>query len=91
MFSFDMTDSERIEVCVTCFNSNADLHYQYIQLGNIYMLSRGTIKTSNKFYNKLNSDIEITLTDDSEQSLADDDLLIPNLQFSFTPFVAIHA
>ena len=78
MFSFDMTDSERIEVCVTCFNSIVDLHYQCIHLANVYTLSRGTVKTANKFYNKLNNDIEITLTNDSELSLADDNLLIPN-------------
>ena len=30
MFSFDIIDSERNEVCVTCFNSIVDLHYQHI-------------------------------------------------------------
>lgn len=89
MFSFDMIDKKRTEVRVTCFNELADLHFQQIQLGSVYTLSHGTIKSANKFYNKLNSDIEITLNDDSRVNQCEDDRLIPKLLFSFTNIIDI--
>ena len=79
MFCFDIIDTEKTEVQTTCFNDVADLHFEKVQVGSVYTLSSGTIKSTNKFYNKLNNDFEITLNKDSTLSLYDDDLLIPTL------------
>lgn len=79
MFIFDIIDTERNEVRITCFNDVADLHFDKVQVGSVYTLYGGTIKSTNKFYNKLNNDFEITLTEDSTLSLCEDDLLIPTL------------
>lgn len=51
----------------------------------VYTSSSGTIKSANKFYNKLNSQIEITSIDDSKLNLCDGDLSISTHKFSFTP------
>ena len=89
MFNFDFIDTEKTKICITYFNDVADLHFQKFQVGSVYTLSGGTIKSTNKFYNKLNSDFEITLKEDSTLSLCDDDLLIPTLQYTFTPIPVI--
>lgn len=61
VFSFDIIDSEHTKTRVTCFNEAIDIHYANINIGSIYSLFGGTIKSANKLYNKLNSGIEITL------------------------------
>ena len=86
---FDIIDTEKTKLWITCFNDVVDLHFDKVQVGSVYMLSGGTIKSANKFYNKLNSDFEITLTEDSTLSVCDDDLLILTLRYTFTPITEI--
>ncbi|XP_059075472.1 replication protein A 70 kDa DNA-binding subunit A-like [Cryptomeria japonica] len=85
VFSFDIIDCENTEIRITSFNEVADLHYMNIQLGAIYTILGGTVKPTNRLYNKLNSQLEIFLQDASKVSLSDDDLTIPKHQFSFKP------
>ena len=77
VFSFDIIDCEKIEVHITCFNTIVDLQYVNIQQGSTYTIVGGTIKIANRLYNKLNSQLEICLEDNSRVSLLDDDLSIP--------------
>ena len=74
VFSFDIIDCDKTEVRISCLNKIVDLHYINIQVGSIYTIAGGTVKTENRLYNKLNSQLEICLEDNSRVSLLDDDL-----------------
>ena len=47
------------------------------------------VKSANRFYNKLNSGLDITLTIDSKVVSCEDDPSIPKHQFTFTPIDAV--
>lgn len=61
VFSFDIIDNESIEIQIACFNDFAELHYDRIEVGGLYTISKGTVKEANTKYNKLNNHMEITL------------------------------
>ncbi|XP_057872685.1 replication protein A 70 kDa DNA-binding subunit C-like [Cryptomeria japonica] len=63
----------------------ADTHYGNTYIGAMYKISGGVVKTTNKFYNKLNSEIEITLVPKSIVTPCEDDPSIPKNHFSFMP------
>ncbi|GER57614.1 replication protein A 70 kDa DNA-binding subunit A [Striga asiatica] len=90
VFSFDLLDSDGGEIKVTCFNSVADQFYDQIEPGRVYMISRGTLKHSQKAFNHLHNDHEIMLDSTSTvQPCFDDDKSIPRHQFHFRPIIDI--
>jgi len=58
----------------------------FMQPGNVYYISRCTLKAANKQFNTLKNDYEMTMTGDTEivpcHENSDD---IPTLQFNFCP------
>ncbi|CAA0820448.1 Replication protein A 70 kDa DNA-binding subunit C [Striga hermonthica] len=90
VFSFDLLDSDGGEIRVTCFNSVADQFYDQIEPGRVYMISRGTLKHSQKAFNHLHNDHEIMLDSTSTvQPCFDDDKSIPRQQFHFRSIIDI--
>ncbi|GMN40754.1 hypothetical protein TIFTF001_009974 [Ficus carica] len=84
VFSFDLLDSEGGEIRATCFNAVADQFYSQIEVGKIYMISRGSLKPAQKTFNHLRNDQEIFLESTSViQPCFDDDNSIPQQQFHF--------
>lgn len=84
VFSFDLVDADGGEIRVTCFNAVADQFYHQIELGKVYMISKGTLKPAQRAYNHLQNDHEITLdTASIVQPCFDDDKSIPQQQFHF--------
>ncbi|GLJ06341.1 hypothetical protein SUGI_0036750 [Cryptomeria japonica] len=65
VFSFDIVDCEGFEIRITCFDEIAKLHSNRVDIGSHYLISKGSIKEANARYNKLNSHLEITLSDAS--------------------------
>ncbi|XP_059071532.1 replication protein A 70 kDa DNA-binding subunit A-like [Cryptomeria japonica] len=65
VFSFDIIDEEGCEIRITSFDEIAELHYHRVEKGASYVLSKGTVKDANTVYNKLNSHLEIILTETS--------------------------
>ncbi|GLJ18111.1 hypothetical protein SUGI_0319840 [Cryptomeria japonica] len=65
VFSFDIVDCEGSEIRITCFDEIAKLHSNCVDIGSHYLISKGSIKEANARYNKLNSHLEITLSDAS--------------------------
>ena len=61
MFGFDLYDTEGGEIHITCFNNVADSFFDNIQVGNMYIISKGNVKMANKKYNHLNNEWEILL------------------------------
>lgn len=86
VFSFDLLDSDGGEIRVTCFNAVADQFYGYVEVGKVYMVSRGSLKPAQKNFNHLNNEWEITLEAASTVELCpDEDNSIPQQQFLFRP------
>ncbi|RZC73961.1 hypothetical protein C5167_049442 [Papaver somniferum] len=84
VFSFDLLDSEGGEIQVTGFNAVADLFYDQIEAGKVYLISRGSLKPASKNFNRLQNEYEITLENTSTiQPCTEDDHTIPKQQFNF--------
>ncbi|XP_059076610.1 replication protein A 70 kDa DNA-binding subunit A-like [Cryptomeria japonica] len=65
VFSFDIVDCDGSEIRITCFDEIAKLHYNRVDIGSHYIISKGSVKEANARYNKLNSHLEITLSNTS--------------------------
>lgn len=84
VFSFDLLDSDGGEIQATCFNTVADQFYNLIEVGKVYLVSRGSIKAAQKNFNHLRNDQVLTLDLSSTiQPCPDDDSSIPKQTFNF--------
>ncbi|XP_071626568.1 replication protein A 70 kDa DNA-binding subunit-like [Temnothorax longispinosus] len=85
LFSMDLID-ESGEIRCTAFRDLCEKFYDMIEPGNVYYISRCTLKAANKQFNMLKNDYEMTMTGDTEivpcHENSDD---IPTLQFNFCP------
>ncbi|KAL2945128.1 Replication protein A 70 kDa DNA-binding subunit C [Bienertia sinuspersici] len=70
VFSFDLLDSDSGEIRVTCFNAVCDRFYDVIEVGKVYMISKGTLKPAQKNFNHLKNEWEIFLESTSTVDLA---------------------
>ncbi|KAF3774283.1 Replication protein A DNA-binding subunit E [Nymphaea thermarum] len=89
-----ITNSDGGEICVSCFNLVADQFYDRINVGKVYLISKGTLKPSKKNFNHLNNEWEIILESTStiEPCLDEEDNSIPSQQqFNFWPISEIES
>ncbi|KAL2458791.1 Replication protein A 70 kDa DNA-binding subunit A [Forsythia ovata] len=90
VFSFDLLDSDGGEIRVTCFNAVVDRFFDIIEVGKVYMISKGSLKPAQKNFNHLKNEWEIFLEATSIVDLCpDEDASIPRQQFSFRPISEI--
>ncbi|KAK9274578.1 hypothetical protein L1049_021827 [Liquidambar formosana] len=90
VFSFDLLDSDGGEIRVTCFNAVVDRFYDIIEVGKVYLISKGSLKPAQKNFNHLKNEWEIFLEATSTVELCpDEDGSIPKQQFSFRPISEI--
>ncbi|GLU10124.1 hypothetical protein SLE2022_269450 [Rubroshorea leprosula] len=90
VFSFDLLDSDGGEIRVTCFNAVVDRFYDVIEVGKVYLISKGSLKPAQKNFNHLKNEWEIFLESNSTVELCpDEDGSIPRQQFSFRPISEI--
>ncbi|XP_043705821.1 replication protein A 70 kDa DNA-binding subunit A [Telopea speciosissima] len=84
VFSFDLLDSDGGEIRVTCFNAVADRFFSSVEVGKVYLISKGSLKPAQKNFNHLKNEWEIFLEATSTVELCvDEDDSIPKQQFSF--------
>lgn len=85
LFSFDLLDGEGGQIRSLCFKEVVDRFYDLIQVDKVYLISRGAVKPSQKRFNPLNNDLEITLDAlmSSVEICSSDDFNIPKVQYSF--------
>ncbi|CAA7054917.1 unnamed protein product [Microthlaspi erraticum] len=84
VFSFDLLDAEGGEIRAACFNAVADQFFDQIVVGNLYLVSKGTLRPAQRNFNHLNNDYEIMLDNASSiQQCYEEDAAIPRQQFSF--------
>lgn len=90
VFSFDLLDSDGGEIRVTCFNAVVDRFYDAIEIGKVYLISKGSLKPAQKNFNHLKNEWEIFLETTSTVELCpEEDGSIPRQQFSFRPISEI--
>ncbi|KAG8376201.1 hypothetical protein BUALT_Bualt09G0038500 [Buddleja alternifolia] len=90
VFSFDLLDSDGGEIRVTCFNAVVDRFHDTIEVGKVYVISKGSLKPAQKNFNHLKNEWEIFLEATSSVDLClDEDASIPRQQFSFRPISEI--
>lgn len=90
VFSFDLLDSDGGEIRVTCFNAVVDRFYDVIEVGKVYLISKGSLKPAQKNFNHLKNEWEIFLEATSIVNLCpEEDGSIPRQQFSFRPISEI--
>ncbi|KAF5748440.1 replication protein A 70 kDa DNA-binding subunit A [Tripterygium wilfordii] len=90
VFSFDLLDSDGGEIRVTCFNTVVDRFYDVIEVGRVYLISKGSLKPAQKNFNHLKNEWEIFLEATSTVELCPhEDGSIPQQQFSFKPISEI--
>ncbi|XP_019417150.1 PREDICTED: replication protein A 70 kDa DNA-binding subunit A [Lupinus angustifolius] len=86
VFSFDLLDFDGGEIRVTCFNAVVDRFYDAVEVGKVYLISKGSLKPAKKNFNHLKNEWEIFLDTTSTVELCtDEDGSIPRQQFSFRP------
>ncbi|GAA0165674.1 DNA metabolism protein [Lithospermum erythrorhizon] len=90
VFSFDLLDSDAGEIRVTCFNNVVDRFYHTLEVGRVYVISKGSIKPAQKNFNHLKNEWEVFLEATSSVDLCpDQDASIPHQQFAFRPISEI--
>ncbi|XP_020091056.1 replication protein A 70 kDa DNA-binding subunit A isoform X1 [Ananas comosus] len=90
VFSFDLLDSDGGEIRVTCFNSVVDRFYEVVEVGKVYVMSKGSLKPAKKNFNHLNNEWEIFLEAASTvEPCPDENDSIPTQQFNFRPISEI--
>ncbi|CAG9464736.1 unnamed protein product [Pedinophyceae sp. YPF-701] len=91
LFSFDLLDEQSGEIRVTAFGEQVDKHFDTVQVGSIYRLSKASLKPAKKQFNHLNNDYEISLERDSVVELCpnEDGAAIPEISFNFKPIASL--
>ncbi|CAM6086985.1 unnamed protein product [Calypogeia fissa] len=86
VFSFDCLDAEGGEIRCTCFNTVADQFHDKVEMGRVYMISKGALKPSQKQFNHLKNEWEILLENGSTvEPCTDEDNSIPQQIYDFKP------
>ncbi|XP_047141686.1 replication protein A 70 kDa DNA-binding subunit isoform X1 [Hydra vulgaris] len=88
LFSIDLVD-ESGEIRATAFNEVVDKYYDLLEIGKVYYITKGSLKTANKQYSSLKNDYEMTLNNDSLVELCNDLCDLPTLQFNFKQIKSI--
>ena len=90
LFSIDLLDAQGGEIRATGFGEVVDQFYDQIEVGKVYLISRGSLKPANKKFNSLNNDYELNLElSTSIEVCSVDDSSIPRQHFNFRPISEI--
>ncbi|ETB59838.1 hypothetical protein YYC_03218 [Plasmodium yoelii 17X] len=91
VFNIELCD-ESGEIKVNFFGKAVDKWYDYLEVGKIYKISKGNIKSANKKFNTLKHDCEITLDENSIlELLEENDMNIPKYIYNFYSISEIKA
>ncbi|KAG4093893.1 replication factor-a protein [Neocallimastix lanati (nom. inval.)] len=84
LFSVILMDDSS-EIKVTAFNEACDRFHEIIQEGQMYYISGGSIRLANKRFNSCNNEYEMTLDQNSNVTLCNDNSDEPKIHYSFIP------
>jgi replication factor A1 len=92
VFNFDVLDAEGGEIRICAFKDACEKFYPMVEVGKVYMISKGALRPARKQYNPLNSDFEIYLETSStiEPCMEDSRTSsIPSINFNFQPIISL--
>jgi len=91
LFSVDLIDQAGDEIRATAFNEVAEKLFNILEVGNVYIISKGDIKVANKKFTTIPHSFEITFNSTTVVSPDSGDLSgsIPSVHFSFVPIEKI--
>jgi replication factor A1 len=89
-FSMDLCD-ESGEIRATVWREAADRLFSVVEVGKVYLLSRGQLKLANKKFSTLNNQYELHLGLDTQLMPCEDDAsaMLPSIHFNFTSIADI--
>lgn len=82
LFSIDLLDANNGEIRATLFKEAADKWYPILEQGQVYTISGGRLKVTDRKYSKLNHDYELTL-DTTTEIKASFDESIKQVNYNF--------
>lgn len=92
VFSFDMLDADGGEIRATCFNNVVDQFHERIEVGKVYLISKGSLKAAQKNFNHLKNDWEIFLESQTTiEPCYEEDSSIPQQHYDFKPISEVEA
>ncbi|KAB1216835.1 Replication protein A 70 kDa DNA-binding subunit B [Morella rubra] len=84
VFNVELTDEDGTEIQATMFNEAAKKFYDRFQLGNVYYISKGTLRLANKQFKTVKNDYEMTLNENSEvEEARSEEAFVPETKFNF--------
>jgi len=92
LFSVELIDAAGDEIRATAFTEVADKLYPILEVGHVYLISRGDVKVANKKFTTIVHPFEITFTNTTVVSPVSEDastVSIPSAHFSFVPIEKI--
>ena len=94
VFNFEVLDEGGGEIRMTAFKDACEKFYPIIEVGKVYIISKGSLKPANKRWSNLNNDFEVTLESNStiEPVLEDASTAnIPTITFNFKPIMSLES
>ena len=94
LFSVELIDEGGDEIRATAFTEVADKLYGILEVGRVYLISRGTLKVANKRFTTIAHPFEITFNESTTVTPVADDAstaAIPTAHFAFMPIDQIAA
>lgn len=88
LFSVELIDEAGDEIRATAFTEVADKLYAVLEVGRVYLISRGTLKVANKRFTTIAHPFEITFNESTTVTPVADDAstaAIPTAHFAFVP------
>jgi len=92
VFNFDVVDVDGGEIRICCFKEVCEKFNPVIEVGKVYMISKGSLRPARKQYNHLNNDFEIYLeTTSTVEPCVEDERTsgIPSINFNFKHIMSI--
>ncbi|CRG98583.1 replication protein A1, large subunit, putative [Plasmodium relictum] len=83
VFNIELCDEDG-EIKANFFGKAVDKWYDFLEVGKIYKISKGNIKSANKKFNTLKHDCEITLDENSIIELLEENDSIPKFIYNFS-------
>jgi replication factor A1 len=83
LFSVELLDSSGMDIRATLFKEAVDKFYNYFEVGKVYTISGGRLKVANARYNTCKCQYELSLDQNSEIHLVDDEGEIQTQSFEF--------
>ncbi|KAI5858442.1 hypothetical protein BZA05DRAFT_345568 [Tricharina praecox] len=72
------------EIRATAFNQECDAHYEVLQEGQVYFISKCRVVMAKKQFSNVNNDYELTFGRETEIEVCNDDD-VPKVNFNFVP------